>query len=61
MTTQQKPTKMMECPDCAGYGYTETLTWLTYDGDQTWRNDVCETCWGAKEIEVEDIPEEVEE
>ena len=42
----------IECPDCGGEGKTETLIGLTYEGDQRWRVEMCETCGGSGEIEV---------
>lgn len=40
------------CPECAGEGKTETMTWLTYDGDQTWKVEMCEKCSGSGSVEV---------
>ena len=34
------------CPECDGDGYYYVMTWLTYEGDQTWRRVTCETCRG---------------
>lgn len=41
----------VDCPTCKGYGTTETLIGLSYDGDQTWRIELCERCFGEKTIE----------
>ena len=42
----------IDCPKCKGEGILETMTNLTYDGAQTWRNDQCDECWGAKFVQA---------
>ena len=42
----------IDCPTCGGEGYTETMTHLTYDGDQTWRTNECDECHGNKTVET---------
>ena len=54
----------IDCPECGGEGYTENMTWLTYDGAQTWVRNQCHECHGDKIVEAparctecgEDIP-----
>lgn len=53
-----KFTGMKECPDCHGECVTETMTYLSVDGDQRWNIERCETCGGLGE--VDDIQEESE-
>jgi DnaJ-class molecular chaperone len=38
----------IDCPECGGEGYVERMTWLTYDGAQTWQRDECPECSGDK-------------
>ena len=42
----------IECPGCGGEGYTENMTWLTYDGAQTWVRNQCHECHGDKFVNV---------
>ena len=42
----------IDCPECGGEGYTENMTWLTYDGAQTWQRDECSECSGDKFVEA---------
>lgn len=38
----------VECPECGGEGRLETMTWLSYDGAQTWKVEVCHHCGGDR-------------
>jgi len=42
----------IDCPECGGEGYTENMTWLTYDGAQTWVRNQCPECNGDKFVEA---------
>ena len=42
----------IDCPECGGEGYVERMTWLTYDGAQTWQRDECPECNGDKFVEA---------
>ena len=42
----------IDCPGCGGEGYTENMTWLTYDGAQTWVRNQCHECHGNKTVEA---------
>lgn len=45
--------EMIECPDCEGVGGFETMTALSYEGNQGWRLDRCERCNGTGQVEAE--------
>lgn len=51
-------TAEIDCQDCAGYGYTDTLISLSPDGDQNLARECCKKCGGLGFIEVEIIKEE---
>ena len=42
----------IDCPECGGEGYVERMTWLTYDGAQTWVRNQCHECHGDKIVEA---------
>ena len=43
-------TEAKECPTCAGVGQIETMTMLTYDGNQSWDIRECRECNGSGSI-----------
>jgi DnaJ-class molecular chaperone len=47
----------IECPDCDGEGHIETMTGLSYGGNQRWKIVRCETCDGSGRIEIGSLPE----
>jgi DnaJ-class molecular chaperone len=48
-------TELIECPECGGEGKTETMTWLTYSGSQSWSVERCEKCHGSGETSVNSV------
>jgi len=47
------------CPDCDGEGYFDRMTYLSYDGEQSWTQDACDTCDGNGWIYDPDYKEDV--
>jgi DnaJ-class molecular chaperone len=48
----------IDCPACEGAGGFETMTALSYSGNQAWASEQCAKCDGRGWIEVEKIEED---
>jgi DnaJ-class molecular chaperone len=47
---KQYLTEQKDCPTCHGEGQTETMTMLTWDGNQSWDIRECRDCNGSGSV-----------
>lgn len=49
--------EMIECPECGGDGFIDTMKRLQWDGTGVWKRERCPVCDGEGYIEKEEEEE----